>query len=404
MKEINELVKEDQKMKMGTRIFLTTLIAATPFAATAQEDVTVGFAIALSGFVAPYDDGPYKAAKLAIEEINAKGGLLGRKIVEVSADTASDPAQGATAATDVLSKNAELVMVTCDFDFGAPAALVAQSQDKIAFSSCAADAKFGVQGIGPNAYTMATATNHQGAILAEFAWKTLGKRNVYILNDLQVEYNKSLCSNFEKRWRELAGGEGVAGYDEYNAGNDTVIAAQVSRMKDAEAKSDVIMFCGAINGGSYIRQIRAAGIELPMITGESMDGTYWLEAVPDLSTFYNLTYGSIHGDDPEPRVNEFVEAFTKAYGEAPVTGHALTGYSVIEAWALAVERAGTFETEAVRAQLDSFSEEDLLVGKTSFTSDLHISNARPMTIIEIEGGKASATGVFDAEKTPEITF
>lgn len=404
MNEINEQVKEDHKMKMGTRIFLTTLIAATPFAATAQEDVTVGFAIALSGFVAPYDDGPYKAAKLAIEEINAKGGLLGRKIVEVSADTASDPAQGATAATDVLSKNAELVMVTCDFDFGAPAALVAQSQDKIAFSSCAADAKFGVQGIGPNAYTMATATNHQGAILAEFAWKTLGKRNVYILNDLQVEYNKSLCSNFEKRWRELAGGEGVAGYDEYNAGNDTVIAAQVSRMKDAEAKSDVIMFCGAINGGSYIRQIRAAGIDLPMITGESMDGTYWLEAVPDLSTFYNLTYGSIHGDDPEPRINEFVEAFTKAYGEAPVTGHALTGYSVIEAWALAVERAGTFETEAVRAQLDSFSEEDLLVGKTSFTSDLHISNARPMTIIEIEGGKASATGVFDAEKTPEITF
>lgn len=391
-------------MKTGTRFLLTTLIAAMPLAAAAQEDVTVGFAIALSGFVAPYDDGPYKAAKLAIEDINAKGGLLGRKLVEVSADTASDPAQGATAATDVLSKNAELVMVTCDFDFGAPAALVAQSQNKIAFSSCAADAKFGVQGIGPNAYTMATATNHQGAILAEFAWNTLGKRNVYILNDLQVEYNKSLCSNFEKRWRELAGGEGVAGYDEYNAGNDTVIAAQVSRMKDAEAKSDVIMFCGAINGGSYVRQIRAAGIGLPMITGESMDGTYWLEAVPDLSEFYNLTYGSIHGDDPNPRINDFVAKFTTSYGEPPVTGHALTGYGVIEAWARAVEAAGSFEADAVRAKLDAFSGEDLLVGKTSFTSDLHINNNRPMTIIKIDGGKASAIGVFDAEKTPEITF
>ena len=391
-------------MKTGTRFLLTTLIAAMPLAAAAQEDVTVGFAIALSGFVAPYDDGPYKAAKLAIEDINAKGGLLGRKIVEVSADPASDPAQGATAATDVLSKNAELVMVTCDFDFGAPAALVAQSQNKIAFSSCAADAKFGVQGIGPNAYTMATATNHQGAILAEFAWNTLGKRNVYILNDLQVEYNKSLCSNFEKRWRELAGGEGVSGYDEYNAGNDTVIAAQVSRMKDAEAKSDVIMFCGAINGGSYVRQIRAAGIGLPMITGESMDGTYWLEAVPDLSEFYNLTYGSIHGDDPNPRINDFVAKFTTSYGEPPVTGHALTGYGVIEAWARAVEAAGSFEADAVRAKLDAFSDEDLLVGKTSFTSDLHINNNRPMTIIKIDGGKASAIGVFDAEKTPEITF
>ncbi len=391
-------------MKQGTRILLTSILAATPLAAHAQEDVTVGFAIALSGFVAPYDDGPYKAAKLAIEDINSKGGLLGRKLVEAVADTASDPAQGATAATDVLSKNAELVMVTCDFDFGAPAALVAQSQNKIAFSSCAADAKFGVQGIGPDAYTMATATKHKGAILAEFAWNTLGKRNDYILNDLQVEYNKSLCSNFEKRWRELAGGEGVAGYDEYNAGNDTVIPAQVSRMRDAMGKTDVVMFCGAITGGSYVKQIRAAGIDLPMITGESMDGTYWLEAIPDLKDFYNLTYGSTHGDDPSARVNDFVERFTKSTGSEPVTGHALTGYGVIEAWALAVERAGTFDTDAVRAKLDAFSGEDLLVGKTSFTSDLHINNDRPMTIIKIDDGKAASVGSFNAEKTPEITF
>ena len=390
-------------MKQGTRILLTSMIAATPVAAHA-EDVTAGFAIALSGFVAPYDDGPYKAAKLAIEDINAKGGLLGRRIVEAVADTASDPAQGATAATDVLSKGAELVMVTCDFDFGAPAALVAQSQNKIAFSSCAADAKFGVQGIGPNAYTMATATNHQGAILAEFAWNTLGKRSVYILNDLQVEYNKSLCANFEKRWRELAGGEGVAGYDEYNAGNDTVIAAQVSRMKDAEAKADVVMFCGAINGGSYVRQIRAAGVDLPMITGESMDGTYWLEAIPDLKDFYNLTYGSIHGDDPSAAINDFVARFTKSTGSAPVTGHALTGYGVIEAWALAVERAGSFEADAVRAKLDAFKDEALLVGKTTFSDTLHINNNRPMTIVKIDGGKVSSVGVFNAEKTPEITF
>ncbi|MCB1470771.1 MAG: ABC transporter substrate-binding protein [Rhizobiaceae bacterium] len=391
-------------VKMGTRILLTSALVAAPLAAQAQEDVTAGFAIALSGFVAPYDDGPYKAAKLAIEDINAKGGLLGRKIVDVVADTASDPAQGATAATDVLSKGAELVMVTCDFDFGAPAAVVAQSQNKIAFSSCAADAKFGVQGIGPDAYTMATATNHQGAILAEYAWKELGKRSVYILNDLQVEYNKSLCANFETRWRELAGGEGVAGYDEYNAGNDTVISAQVSRMKEAESKADVIMFCGAINGGSYVRQIRAAGIDLPMITGESMDGTYWLEAIPDLKDFYNLTYGSIYGDDPDARVNDFVARYTKTYGEAPVTGHALTGYGVIEAWALAVERAGTFDTDAVRAKLDSFNEENLLVGKTTFTSELHINNSRPMTIIKIDGGKPASVGSFNAEKTPEIKF
>jgi branched-chain amino acid transport system substrate-binding protein len=377
---------------------------ALPLAASAQDDVTVGFAIALSGFVAPYDDGPYRGAQLAIADINAKGGLLGRKIVEVSSDTASDPGQGATAATDVLTKGAELVMVTCDFDFGAPAALVANAQGKVALSSCAADAKFGVQGIGPFAYTMSTATNHQGAILAEFAFKQLEAKTVYILNDLQVEYNKSLCKNFQTRWTELAGEASVVGYDEFNAGTDTVIPAQVSRMKEAEAKADVVMFCGAINGGSYVRQIRAGGIALPLLAGESLDGDYWIEAVPDLSDFYNLTYGSIHGDDPDAKVNEFVERFKKLHGARPNTGHALTGYAVIEGWALAVERAGTFDAEAVRAEMDKFKAEALVVGATTFSPDLHINNDRPMTILRVTGGKPAAIGMFDAEMTPPIKF
>ncbi len=383
---------------------LTALLCSAPLASQAQEDVTVGFAIALSGFIAPYDDGPYKAAQLAIADINARGGLLGRKIVEVSSDTASDPAQGATAATDVLSAGAEMVMVTCDFDFGAPAALVANAQNKLAFSSCAADAKFGVQGIGPNAYTMATATTQQGAILAEFAFNELGARKVYILNDLQVEYNKSLCSAFQTRWEELAGAEGIAGYDEYNAGTDTVIPAQVTRMKEAEANADVVMFCGAINGGSYVRQIRAGGVTLPIISGESMDGDYWIEAIPDLSDFYNLTYGSMFGDDPDPRVNDFVARYTAMHGARPVTGHALTGYGVIEAWSTAVERAGTFDTDAVRAELDKFQDEPFVVGRTSFSPELHINVKRPMVVMKVTDGKPAALGLFGAEKAPEIRF
>lgn len=385
-------------------VLLAATAAAVPLAAAAEDTVVVGFAIAFSGFVAPYDDGPYRAAQLAIADINAAGGLLGQRIVEAGSDTASDPGQGATAAIEVISGGAQMVMVTCDFDFGSPAALVAQAQNRLAFSSCAADAKFGAQGIGPNAYTMATATQQQGAILAEFAYNVLGKRSAYILNDLQVQYNISLCASFEERWRELAGDEGVAGYDTYNAGTDTVIPAQVSRISAAEADADVMMFCGAINGGSYVRQIRAAGIALPIVTGESLDGDYWLEAVPDLSDFYNLSYGSIFGDDPNPRVNDFMERFAEMHGARPVTGHALTGYSVIEAWATAVERAGSFDTDLVRAELDRFSDEDFMVGSTTFTPELRINVRRPMTIIQITDGVPAAIGEFNAEKAPEIRF
>lgn len=373
--------------------------------AFAQDDtVTVGFPLALSGFVAPYDDGPRKAALLAIDDINAKGGLLGKKIVTVESDTKSDPGQGATAATDVLGQGARMVMVTCDFDFGAPAALVAQSQNVIAFSSCAADPKFGVQGIGPDAYTMATTTVSQGATLADWAARQAGFKTVYILKDTMVEYTKSLCDSFESRWTELAGADSIVGRDTFHGMNDSSIAGQISRLKASAPQPDFVMFCGAINGASAVRQIRAAGIALPLVASESMDGAYWLESVPDLSDFYVAVYGSAFGNDPEAAVNDFVTRFTAKYGAAPVTGHALTGYSVVEAWAKAVERAGTFDTEAVRAELDKFNAEPLLVGKTSFSPELHINVDRPMLILRIVDGKHQPVGRFVTEKIPEIKF
>jgi branched-chain amino acid transport system substrate-binding protein len=379
--------------------------ALSASAAFAEDDtVTVGFPVALSGFVAPYDDGPRKAALLAIDDINAKGGLLGKKIVTVESDTKSDPGQGATAATEVLSKGARMVMVTCDFDFGAPAALVAQSSNVIAFSSCAADPKFGVQGIGPNAYTMSTTTVSQGATLADWTFKEAGFKTVYLLKDTMVEYTKSLCDSFESRWTELAGADSIVGRDTFHGMNDTSIAGQISRLKASAAQPDFVMFCGAINGASAVRQIRAAGIDLPLVASESMDGAYWLESVPNLSNFYVAVYGSVFGNDPDAKVNDFVARFTAKFGGAPVTGHALTGYSVIEAWALAVQRAGSFETEAVRAELDKFKAEPLLIGKTSFSPELHINVDRPMLILKIVNGKHEPVGRFITDKLPEIKF
>lgn len=373
-------------------------------AGNAQETVVVGFPVALSGFVAPYDDGPRKAALLAIDDINAKGGLLGKQITTVESDTKSDPGQGATAATDVLGQGAKMVMVTCDFDFGAPAAIVAQAQNIIAFSSCAADPKFGAQGIGNDAYTLSTANVAQGTLLAEWAFKQGGFKKPYLLKDTMVEYTKSLCDSFETRWTELAGADTIAGKDTFHGMNDTSIAGQITRLKASEAKPDVVMFCGAINGASAVRQIRAAGVELPLLAGESMDGAYWLESVPNLSDFYVLTYGSVFGNDPDATVNSFVDRFKAKFGSAPVTGHALTGYSVIEAWAAAVERAKTFDTDAVRTELDKLTKEPFLVGATTFTPDLHINVDRPMLVMKITNGKHEAVGRFAAEKPPVIKF
>src|SRR6202043_2518406 len=77
------------------------------------------------------------------------GGVLGKKLRAVFADTKSDRAEGAKAGQEVVSQGADLVVGTCDYDFGAPALLQAQKAGKISVFLCAEDAKAGVAGVGP---------------------------------------------------------------------------------------------------------------------------------------------------------------------------------------------------------------------------------------------------------------
>jgi len=365
----------------------------------AADKIVVGAAVALSGFVAPYDD-PHKGAMIAIDEINAMGGLLGKQIEFVTADTKSDPAQGANAAIEVLEQGAVIVLVTCDYDFGSPAGITAESRGIISFSLCAGDPKYGVQGIGPHAFSMGIGTPGEGAIMAEWSHGK-GWRKPFIFKDTQVEYTKKLADYFRARWEDGLGS--VVAEDTFNGQTDTNVASQITRIKDSDA--DFIMFSGAagIGGAGVIKQIRAAGIDLPIIGGVAMDGVYWLEAVPDLSEFYNLNYSSIHGDDTIPAVQEFYKKWEPRFG-APIVGFSVTGYAVIQAWAMAVEAAGTTDSDAVTAELEKFDKVPLLVGDTTFTPEWHINFLTPMMITEIQGGVRSAVERVAPTKVPPVDF
>ena len=104
---------------------------------------------------------------------------------------------------------------------------------------------------------------------------------------------------------------------------------------------------------SAIRRIRAAGIDVPIGGGDSMDGSYWADAVPGLSDHYASSFGSIWGDDPRPEVNAFFDRYRAKYGE-PETSFPLNGYSVIQMLKVAIERAGSFDSDAVLAEMNKF--------------------------------------------------
>lgn len=374
--------------------FTAMAVLATAFPALADDDkIIVGFATAESGFMEAYDKPAQEAALIRIDEINKAGGLLGKQIEVVKADTKSDRAEGAKAGLSVLDQGADIVVVSCDYDFGAPAALAAEDAGKISFFLCAESVKAGIQGVGPLSFSASVLAPVQGATMAEWAFKEKGAKDFYKLLDTWTVYNKGICDGFDWMMPKLeAQGAKLVGEDTFK-NEDASIASQISRIKALPKEPDAIMLCTMMPGAvSAIKQIRAAGINSMILNGSGVDGSYWLSAVPDLSNFYVPVQGSIYGDDPNPEVKKFNEVFKAKTGSDPSSQYAYPGYVMIDVWAKAVERAGTTEAEPVVAELEKMKDEPTLFGPRTFTPELHHQNRARYLIVDIEKGKPAVVG------------
>lgn len=372
------------------RLATAMAISLATAGAGLADDITVGFAIAKSGWLEAYDTPATTAARIRIDEINAAGGLLGRQINWIEADTKSDQAQSASAGLQLIDEGADMLVVNCDYDFGAPAALAAEGAGLNSFFLCAEDIKAGIQGVGPNSFSASVLAAVQGATMAEWSMADRGAKTGYVLLDTTIEYNKGICTGFD--WMFPNAGGDIVGRDTFKNG-DASIASQITRIKALETEPDVIMLCSYIPGAaSAVRQIRAAGINSLILNGSAVDGSYWLDATPNLSGFVVPVQGSIYGDDPRADVEAFNMAYEKATGSRPASQYAYPGYVLIDLWAKAVERAGSLDGAAVTAELEKMRDEPTAFGPRSFSDEIHHQNSAEMQIIEITDGTPGVTG------------
>ncbi|MGA7397078.1 MAG: ABC transporter substrate-binding protein [Solirubrobacterales bacterium] len=363
-----------------------------------EGPITLGFAIGETGFMEPYDVPARTLAEMAVADINADGGIEGRQVEIISANTKSKPELAGNAATQVISDGADVVVTSCDFDQGSPAAIVAQESGKLAMSTCAASTAFGPGGIGPLAFTMATAAPVEGATMAEWGYNEKGWKTSATILDDTLEFTKQTTAGFIDRWKEL-GGE-VLKETTFKQG-DPSIASQINEIKGLDTPPDVLWLSSYMPGeASAIKQIRAAGLDMPILGDEDLDGDYWKEAVPGVSDIYYATYASIFGDDSDPNINELLDRYKEQEGKLPDTALFLTGFAMVQAIEKAVETTGgSTEGTELQAALEEFDNEELLL-PTTFTEEDHISFKRTLRIMEIQNGKTSLVTEFSPEQVP----
>jgi branched-chain amino acid transport system substrate-binding protein len=373
------------------------LLLGTAAQAPAADDIVIGFSVALSGPMQAYDGDSTRMAKLFIDQTNEKGGLLGKKLRAVDADTKSDRAEGAKAGLSVVQAGAVLAFATCDYDYGAPAALQAQRAGVISVFLCAEDPKAGILGVGNLSFTASGAAQLQGAADAEWATGKKGWKTGYVLLDDSIEYDKSVCAGFD--WMYPKKGGTIAGRDTFKNG-DASIAPQVTRLANAirDHKVDVVMLCTYEPGAaSAVRQIRAAGITVPILNGSSVDGSYWLAAAPGLTDFYIAVQAAVTGD-PRPEVQALTQAFKAKYGVLPASQYAYPVYAFMQLWAKAVTETGTTDPKTVVKKLETYKDVPTVLGPRSFSPKLHIQTQIPMMIEEVADG---ADKVIDSQTVSE---
>jgi branched-chain amino acid transport system substrate-binding protein len=316
--------------------------------------------------------------------------VLGRKFTVVTADNASNSNQSLQAGQEVLSKGAQIMLTSCSYELAAPATRLANSKNVLVWSYCAGEPPYSRQGPGgggPLTFDMGDETNGVGASMAQAGYKR-GFRRAWLLVDDSLNYPQEESRFFTARWDTLPG-TSIAG-TQFFKNSDPSIASQITAFKALSPKPDVIVLSTYLPGGATaVRQIRAAGINTPILTGDGMDGPSWLKAVPHLSNFYQTVLASIYGDDPRPQINAFFKRLRTATGQAPQGSYAVFGYSIIQALAKAIRETGTTNGPALAAALEKFRSVPLLDGPLSLTKSLHFDAFRPEVVVQIQNGKPS---------------
>jgi branched-chain amino acid transport system substrate-binding protein len=377
-------------------------IAATAAARTtapAASPIVIGWAFDSKGAMAPFDNPALAAAKLRVSQLNARGGVTGRKLQLKTCDTQGNKAAIAKAcAARLLGQGADVMFTTCDVDLAAPVVQEAINRGVLAVASCIGTDQMGPKRFGAKgrlAFSFGNVAQDEGSAMAEFAWKK-GWRSAALATDTVIVYFKNVVQAFEARWKQLGGK--IVTKESYQSLGGSNVQNAVSRLNGVKADVIVTSTAGAFGAlSTLITGLRTLGNKTPVLNSWAGDGNYWLPKSPKVTNYYFVTFASIFGDDPVPAVNKLAKQLKAG------TGGFITGSAAIDGVTTAIRRAhGSTRGAVLAAQMERFRRVPTLSGLVSFSKSLHTVFGRQYRVISINDNKAHRVGTVTAKVVPKI--
>jgi branched-chain amino acid transport system substrate-binding protein len=323
-----------------------------------DDDKTTPVAIVgpITGQYASFGTQMKNGGEMAVEDINAAGGVLGKKLDLDIGDDACDPKQAVAVANHMTARNVALVAGHYCSGSSIPASKVYAESNLVQISPASTNPAFTDDRAGPNIYRVCGRDDQQGGVAGEYLATNFADKNIAIVHD-KTAYGKGLADETKKAMNK-AGKQEIL-YEAYTAGEKDY-SALVSKMKQANVD---VLFLGGYHteAGLIVRQMRDQGMDTILMGGDALiTQEYWSITGP-------AGEGTLMTFSPDPRKNPAAAEVVKRFKDKGIEpeGYVLYTYAAIQAWKQAAEKAKSTESaEVVKALNDT--EFDTVIGKFKF--------------------------------------
>lgn len=316
---------------------LSVLMIAACFAGCGQDNsdkFILGGIGPLTGTASTYGQSVRNGAQIAIDEINAAGGVNGVKLALLFEDDEADGAKSVPAYEKLMDDGMDILIGAVTS--GASVALNdVVAKDGILQITPSASQIEAAQ--NPNSFRVCFTDPLQGVAMADYAFNTLGYKKAAVIHNQDDDYSVGMYSAFVAEFKKLGG----------------TISEDVSFAKDASDFSAQLTKIGASNAEFLFMPIYAEkaaqiiitanekGIELPLLGGDGLDGILKYLTGDNAKLCEGLIFLTpFVSTDPDAKVTAFADAYRKKYKEAP-DQFAADGYDAVYLAKLALEKAGS---------------------------------------------------------------
>jgi branched-chain amino acid transport system substrate-binding protein len=334
------------------------LSLTTPAPVRAVDTIKIGVAVPLSGDIASYGIPSERATELVVKDINAKGGILGKKVEVLAEDEMCKPELAINAATKLVSNKVNVVVGHICSGATKSALGIYKEAKVIAMSPSATNTELTQSGKYPNFYRTIGYDKNQARLAVDFAIKNLKLKSIAVIHD-KGDYGKGFAETVKNnidnsKQAQVVLFEGITpGAVDYSA--------VVQKIKQSGAEA-VIYGGYHPEAASIVSQMRKKNLKTLFISDDGVKDNTFIKVA---GKYAEGVYATSHKDTSKnPLAIAAVEAHKKTYGSEP-GAFFLNGYAAAQALLNAIKNAGSTDYEKVRKALRTYYVETPL-GKIKF--------------------------------------